>query len=58
MMLLIGGMLVTLAASIAWPTFGHAVLQAANVVIVGWLGSYMLVLKMAEEVGFEPNALP
>ena len=50
MIAIIGGMAVVLAASIAWPTFGRAVLDAANVVIIGWLGSYMLVVINKKEL--------
>ena len=43
---------VTLVLSIAWPTFGRAVIDAADVVVIGWLGSYlMLAIDKKEFVG-------
>ena len=40
---------VTLVLSIAWPTFGHAVLDAVDIVVIGWLGSYLLLAMDKKE---------
>ena len=50
MIVALSGGLLVLVLSFAFPVFGHAVLNAGTVVVVGWLGSLMLVVINKREL--------